>query len=130
MNKLFLTAAFAGLCVFGQAQGPGGQQRHDSTEGSARSRIIPRSVTGCLKRGIEPGTYTISDSEGRTYQLRSGPSVRMNDHVGDRVTITGSPEESEWEQGGKQTSMGADRESNQSSLHVTSLSIVSAGCQP
>jgi hypothetical protein len=50
----------------------------------------PTTVTGCLSKGESPGTFAIKDAGGKSYWLTS-TTVKLDGHVGHKVTITGSP---------------------------------------
>jgi hypothetical protein len=56
------------------------------------------TVTGCLQKGDEPGEYSITGEDGKTYGLRS-KAVKLSQHLGHKVTITGTlrPESAEKE---------------------------------
>jgi hypothetical protein len=47
------------------------------------------TVTGCLQKGQEAGTYTLTSKDGKTYSVTS-KSVHLNGHVGHTVTLTGT----------------------------------------
>src|SRR5438876_5388121 len=47
------------------------------------------TVTGCLQKGDEPGEYSITGEDGKTYGLRS-KAVNLSQHLGHKVTITGT----------------------------------------
>jgi hypothetical protein len=46
-------------------------------------------VTGCLQKGDEPGEFSITGKDVRTWGVRSN-SVKLEQHVGHQVTVTGS----------------------------------------
>ncbi len=50
----------------------------------------PTSVTGCLSKGTAKDTFTISGADGKAYSLTSS-TVKLEQHVGHEVTVTGSP---------------------------------------
>jgi len=57
--------------------------------GTSTSDGIP--VTGCLEKGTGAGSYTITATNGKQYNLRPGSSsVNLGSHVGHQVTVTGS----------------------------------------
>jgi hypothetical protein len=58
------------------------------------------TITGCLQKGEEPGEYSITGEDGKTYGLRS-KAVNLSQHRGHKVTITGTlrPESAEKEKG-------------------------------
>ena len=47
------------------------------------------TVTGCLQKGDEPGEYSITGEDGKTYGLRSR-TVKLSAHLGHKVTVTGT----------------------------------------
>jgi hypothetical protein len=46
-------------------------------------------VTGCLQKGDEPGEFSITGKDVRTWGVRSN-SVKLEQHVAHQVTVTGS----------------------------------------
>src|SRR5438874_12342937 len=58
------------------------------------------TVTGCLQKGDEPGEYSITGEDGKTYGLRRR-AVNLSQHLGHKVTITGTlrPDSAEKEKG-------------------------------
>ena len=46
-------------------------------------------VTGCLQKGDEPGEFSITGKDVRTWGVRSN-SVKLEQHVGHQVMVTGS----------------------------------------
>lgn len=87
------------------------------------------TVTGCLQKGDEPGEYSITGEDGKTYGLRS-KSVNLSQHVGHKVTITGAlkPESAEKEKG-----EAAEHEKHEAAeagdIRVSDLKMVSDKCQ-
>ena len=87
------------------------------------------SVTGCLQKGDEAGEYSITGEDGKTYGLRS-KSVNLSQHVGHKVTITGTlkPESAEKEKG-----EAAEHEKHEAAevgdIRVSDLKMVSDKCQ-
>jgi hypothetical protein len=57
------------------------EQKEMSSEGTA---------TGCLQKGDEPNGFTLTGEDGKVWELRSS-EVSLSEHVGHKVTITGSP---------------------------------------
>jgi hypothetical protein len=47
------------------------------------------TVTGCLQKGQQAGTYTLTSKDGKTYSVTS-KSVKLGGHVGHTVTLTGT----------------------------------------
>lgn len=112
-RTLLIGLAVFGLCSVGVAQ-------QSSTSKSSQET----SVTGCLQRGTSSGDFTITASDGKKYDLRSSTSsVKLEDHVGHRVTIKGTPET------GSAKSSTNTKTGTAETLDVSSLSMVSTSCQ-
>ena len=47
-----------------------------------------RRLTGCLQKGEDPNEYNFAAKSGATWEIKSD-SVKLDDHVGHTVTITG-----------------------------------------
>lgn len=116
ISKTFLNAV-AGVMIFGicsfyaQAQNP--PSKHEKTHGTV-------TVTGCLQKGDEAGEFSITGEDGKMYGLRS-TSVKLEDHLGHKVTVTGhakAESKAEKEKGSKEA---AD-------LTVTDLKMISTTC--
>ena len=87
------------------------------------------TVTGCLQKGDEPGEYSITGEDGKTYGLRS-KAVNLSQHLGHKVTITGTlrAESAEKEKG-----EAAEHEKKEAAeagdIRVTDLKMVSDTCK-
>ena len=87
------------------------------------------TVTGCLQKGDEPGEYSITGEDGKTYGLRS-KAVNLSLHLGHKVTITGTlkAESAEKEKG--EAEEHAKKEAAEAGdIRVTDLKMVSDKCQ-
>jgi len=85
------------------------------------------TVTGCLQKGDEPGEYSITGSEGKTYGLRS-QNVDLSKHLGHKVTITGMLKPESTQKAEAQESKS--KEMNESGdILVTTLQMVNEKCQ-
>ena len=62
----------------------------EGTKDAREAEHGPKKVTGCLQKGIEPGGFALTGDDGKTWELTSGSS-NLADHVGHKVSITGSP---------------------------------------
>jgi hypothetical protein len=112
----------------------------------------PTTVTGCLSKGASPGTFAIQDAGGKSYDLTS-TAVKLDGHVGHKVTITGTPAQLETgavkdtAAAGGQTGMAPDTgmkqhedmgkdtgqkaaaaPASEGTLNVTDMKMVSATC--
>ena len=84
------------------------------------------SVTGCLEKGSGSGSYTITGADGKKYDLRaSDTSLKLDTHVGHKVTITGTEDKS----GSKETRTGQSSTGGAEKMDVSSLTMVSTSCQ-
>jgi hypothetical protein len=87
-------------------------------------------VTGCLQKGDEPGGFTITDKDGKVWELHS-KQVKLSGHVGHTVTVAGSAtngskaDEEKIEANEKKEAGGKEP----ADLQVTSLKMVSESCK-
>jgi hypothetical protein len=87
------------------------------------------TVTGCLQKGDEPGEYSITGEDGKTYGLRS-KAVNLSEHLGHKVTVTGTlrPESAEKEKGEAEEHEKKEI-AEAGDIRVTNLKMVSEKCQ-
>ena len=96
---------------------------------SQEKSMSKTTVTGCLQKGDEPGEYSITGTDGKTYGLRS-KTVSLSKHLGHKVTVTGTlrPESAE-----KEKAEAQENKSNETTeagdIRVTDLQMVSEKCQ-
>ena len=89
-----------------------------------------QSVTGCLQKGDESGGFSLTGDDGKMWELRSS-KVKLADHVGHKVTVTGSPaqhskaHEEKMQKDEKKEAAGKEF----GDLRVSSLKMVSESCQ-
>ncbi len=91
-----------------------------------------QTVTGCLQKGDEAGEFSIKGEDGKTWGLRS-TSVKLDQHLGHQVTITGSTtKESAKTEKAEEKKEGqvenASSKAEYADLNVTDLKMVSATC--
>jgi uncharacterized protein DUF5818 len=88
------------------------------------------SVTGCLQKGDEAGGFSLTGDDGKMWEL-SSRKVKLADHVGHKVTVTGVPahhsktHEEKMETTEKKEAAGKEY----GDLRVSSLKMVSESCQ-
>lgn len=102
---------------------------HFTAGAYAQERIAngKATVTGCLQKGDEPGEYSITGSEGKTYGLRS-QSVDLSKHLGHKVTVVGTLKPESTQKAEAQESKS--KEMNEAGdIRVTTLQMVSEKCQ-
>lgn len=87
------------------------------------------TVTGCLQKGDEPGEYSITGEDGKTYGLRS-KAVDLSQHLGHKVTVTGTlrPESAEKEKGEAEEHEKKEA-AEAGDIRVTNLKMVSDSCK-
>ena len=98
-----------------------------SASAQEKSAGSKTTVTGCLQKGDEAGEYSITGEDGKTYELRS-KIVKLSQHLGHKVTITGtlraeSAEKGEAEEHEKKEAAEAG------DIRVTDLKMISDKCQ-
>jgi hypothetical protein len=87
-----------------------------------------KTVTGCIQKGDQPETFSLTGDDGKTWDLRSS-TVNLADHVGHQVTVTGTPsrEAKAEEKKEGQVEKAAGKEAI-GELRVTDLKMVSQSC--
>lgn len=99
----------------------------DASQTSAGSS----SVEGCLAGSA--GSYTLTDSTGKTWQL-AGDTSKLSDHVGHQVRITGSDNSSAGGSAsspsgaGSSASGGAGAGGSQPTFNVSKVKMISSSC--
>lgn len=97
---------------------PSAAQDAQQTGTQAAKDAAGSTIEGCV--GGSAGSYTLTDSSGKTYQL-AGDTSKLGDHVGHDVKVTGT----------KASAAGAAASSAAGStptITVTKIKMVSATC--
>src|ERR1700694_677944 len=81
--KVKIAMAFLALFMFAGAAGLATAQ--DTTKTTHKKA---RTLTGCLQKGDDANEYQLTTAKGGTWEVKSD-SLKLGDHVGHRVTITG-----------------------------------------
>src|SRR5215510_1629350 len=85
------------------------------------------TVTGCLQKGDEANEFSLTGEDGKLYDLRSS-SVKLAEHVGHKVTVSGKFKAEAYEKGEeKESKEGGKKEAGD--ITVSSLKMVSSSCQ-
>jgi hypothetical protein len=97
-----------------------------------KSASHTRTVTGCLQKGDAAGEFSITGEDGGTWSLH-GSDVKLDDHVGHQVTVTGSanrePKAQEKAEGKKEGQMEkAASKEEYGDLSVTNLKMIRDTC--
>jgi len=106
-------AFFLAVCVFSLAASA--QQAGKKSAGT--------TVTGCLQKGDEPNEFAITGENGKNYELVSR-SVKLSEHVGHKVSVTGTPIGEKGEEKEKEAGEGWAGK-----IQVTNLKMVSETCK-
>jgi hypothetical protein len=124
-------AAVAFLCLWSLLMS--GQDTMQNSQSSMGQKTASThhmiNVTGCLKKGSEPGGYNITDESGTTWEL-SSKTVDLSAHVNHVVSVAGhemprsKTEEAKTEQSEKSESGG----NKYFDLKVAQLNMVSPSC--
>ncbi len=109
------------------------QAKQDNTkaapqENQEKSASQAKTVTGCLQKGGQPDQFSITGEDGKSWDLRSS-TVKLDEHVGHKVTVTGSPtREAKAEEKKEGQVENAARKEALGELRVTDLKMVSPNC--
>ena len=128
LSVWLVAASFISLCpVASQAQ------ETAVPANTAKPRHSEITVTGCLQKGDSADEFAITGENGKTWELRSR-TVKLTEHVGHTVTITGvrhhetKAEEAKEQKTEKKESKEAEAK-EAGDLGVTSLKMVSDSCK-
>ena len=108
----------------------GGQESAAKEAREEKAEHASQSVTGCLQKGDEPGGFVLTGDDGKTWEL-TAHSVKLADHVGHKVTVTGARSHESKKQEEK---MGKDEKKEAGGkeygdLKVEKLEMVSDSCK-
>jgi len=110
---------FLAVCVFALTAGA---QKSSKKGGTV-------TVTGCLQKGDEANEFSLTADDGKLYDLRSS-SVKLGDHVGHKVTVTGKFKAEGYEKDedeAKESKEAGKKEAGD--IQVSNLKMVSSSCQ-
>ena len=100
-----------------------------SASAQEKSAGSKTTVTGCLQKGDEAGEYSITGEDGKTYELRS-KTVKLSQHLGHKVTITGTLRaESAEKEKGEAEEHEKKEAAEAGGITVTDLKMISDKCQ-
>ena len=116
------------LSAFAQ-YGQDNNTKPDTQEGKAKKEA--KTVTGCLQKGDEPGEFSIQGEDGKVWGLKSS-SVKLEEHLGHKVSVTGSASEESRAEEKKEKREGevekASKKEEYGDIRVASLKMVSDSC--
>ena len=136
MRKLIFVsvavALFVSVAAFAQDTPKPADTKPDNTKAVAQDPQQPAAaettVTGCLQKGDEPGAVSIIGEDGRNWELHS-TSVKLDEHIGHKVTVTGTVtrESKAQEKKEGQVEKAAGKE-EYGDLRISSLKMLSKTC--
>ena len=101
----------------------------DSQKASAKEA---KTVTGCLQKGDEPGEFALKAEDGKVWELKSS-NVKLEEHLGHKVSVTGSTKEESRAEEKKEKKEGdvekAANKEEYGDIRVTSLKMISESCK-
>jgi hypothetical protein len=141
MKKLLLVCfactLLVSLVAVAQYTKPGDSTTQDTAKTNAQEKQAEKlakgtkTVTGCLQKGDEAGEFSIAGEDGKVWGLRSS-TVKLEDHVGHKVTVAGTARGESKAEAKKEKKEGAVENASQKEeyrdLHVTSLKMISDTC--
>ena len=102
---------------------------NSQSEATQNKSASVRTVTGCLSAGDKAGEYTLKTNGGDTWEVES-KTVKLGDHVGHTVKVTGKVWHAEMHGAKEKTKEAVDPDANEHGhLNVTAVSMVSESCK-
>lgn len=91
-----------------------------------------KTITGCLQKGVESnGGFFLISTQGKHWELYPDSGVSLAEHVGHKVTVTGTVAHRSAEQ--EKVSQPSEKQEMQGKKHadlqVTGLKMVSESCK-
>jgi hypothetical protein len=128
VKKLALVSLAFALLMSLTALAQNASKKDNPKQDNTKSTSHTETVTGCLQKGDEAGEFSLTSEDGKTWGLRSS-SVKLDQHVGHKVTVSG-PVTREWKAEEKKEGQleNASGKEEYGELRVTSLKMVSATC--
>jgi hypothetical protein len=113
LSLLIGTLALAAMALPGTARA----QDHTSPDS------FTHTVTGCLKNGTDRNVFSLTDENGKMWELRS-KTVQLGQHVNHKVSVTGKiPKKAKSDGNGS-----SDDATVENRLRVTSLKMINESC--
>jgi hypothetical protein len=90
-----------------------------ASQNPSKSKTI--TISGCLQKGDEANEFAITAEDGKKYELTS-KQVALKDHVGHKVTVTGTLKKEDEDE-------GESKEGWAGQVRVTSMKMISDSCK-
>lgn len=89
-----------------------------------------QTITGCLQKGLEPGGFFLFTGKDKHWELYENDKVKLADHVGQTVAVTGTvpsrtPSQEEKSQSYEKKETAGKQHSD---FQVTAVKVVSPTC--
>ena len=124
-----LLVSLCALAQYGQDNSAKPSTQENQTKKSGKEA---KTVTGCLQKGDEPGEFALQAEDGKVWELKSN-TVKLEEHVGHKVSVTGSAREESKAEEQKEKKAGevekASKQEEYGDIRVTSLQMISASCK-
>src|SRR6202162_4388876 len=116
-----------------------GEAKTEENQSVAQGKLVVKgkrlghseTVTGCLQKGEEAGTFSLAGEDGKIWSLRSN-SIRFDPIVGRQVKLTGSARATALDANEKTTKEGqveqASSKEEYRDLHVVAITMISETC--
>lgn len=134
MRKIVVFSLFMLCAVWAFAQASpsqsssSGQDQSSASSQSSNPSGSEMTVEGCVSGSS--GNYTLTDTSGKTWQL-AGDTAKLDEHVGHKISVTGTTSSSSAGAAGGAGSTGASGgASSGGTLTVTSMKHISKTCTP
>jgi len=128
LSFVFLTSL---VCLAQEPANQGNAKQPIAQEKAVKAMPI-KTLTGCLQKGHDAAEFSITAEDGKTWEL-SSKTVKLDEHVGHQVTVTGSvhhdskaEEKAEEKKEGQMEKAGSKEEYGD--LRVTDVKMVSETC--
>jgi hypothetical protein len=99
---------------------------------ATKSEKEAKTVSGCLQKGDEPGEFSIQGEDGKVWGLKSS-SVKLEEHLGHKVSVTGSASEESKAEEKREKKEGevekASKREEYGDIRVTNLKMISDSCK-
>jgi hypothetical protein len=119
---------FVSLCPLALHAQEGAAQERPADKAKQKPEHHTQTVTGCLQKGNEAGEFSLTSEDGKTWVLESS-SVKLDEHVGHKVSVTGSVTHESKAQEKKEGQVeNANSKEEYADLRVSSLKMISKNC--
>jgi hypothetical protein len=124
-----LLVSLSTLAQYGQDSNAKPNSQESQAKTSAKDA---KTVTGCLQKGDEPGEFALKADDGKVWELKSS-SVKLEEHLGHKVSVTGSATEGSRAEEKKERNEGAvetaSKKEEYGDIRVASLKMISDSCK-